>query len=417
MPSEPGNLSDLSGPGKAAWDNKVINYVTHYTEKYESKHFRLLADPAWDRTDIAVVDWDAHPLIAKNCLGDAKSMKFLDWTTPKGDRGRLWQDEYFEWRTVRDASGKLIRFEGTTEFLEYWLILAAHHPATTLSVIGRFAGETSAKWQDVYGTYNPFSATATPEGREAAFARMMVSINGAIPKSPYNNGQKAITFLSLPVSSMNAAVALFVSAARPFAKADANGQPIPMTRKELLATARVSAIDCRNSDPAMVAVQNELALAGKAMAFNDPVGVYIRGLKSELLSTPDGKALSTDWILLQRGSRSDFGDGLERSQRIVVEVPNGAGFVLGDLIRQDTEEPLQYGYQLAELIKLVIYMNTSPKGEVDESPIVLPLKSTAKCSTTENCNALKTLYNEFEQSSSDDATDLQSLGSVLRNSQ
>lgn len=417
MPSEPGNLSDLSGPGKAEWDKKVIDYVTDYTKEFGSKHFRLLADAAWDPTDIAVVDWDAHPLIAKNCLGDVKSMKFLDWTTPKGDRGRLWQDEYFEWRTIRDASGKLIRFEGTTEFLEYWQILGAHHPATALSVIGRFAGETAAKWQDVYGTYNPFATTATPEGRKAAFTRMMVSLDGAIPKSPYNNGQKAITFLSLPVSSMNAAVALFVSAARPFAKADPSGQPVPMTRKELLASAPVAAIDCRNSDPAMVAVQNELALAGKAMAFNDPVGVYIRGLKQELLSGPGGETFSPDWVMLQRGSRSDVGDGLERSQRIVLEVPNGAGFVLGDLIRTDTEEQLQHGYQLAELIKLVVYVNTSSKGQISESPIVLPVNPTAKCSATRTCITLKALFEEFDQSGVSGASDLQALGSVRRNSQ
>lgn len=416
MPSEPGNLSDLTGKGKEAWDKTVIDYVAGFTVEYDSKHFRLLAEAAWDPTDIAVVDWDAHPLIAKNCLGDVKAMKFLDWTTPKGDRGRLWQDEYFEWRTIRDASGKLIRFEGTTEFLEYWQILGAHHPATALSVIGRFAGETVAKWQDVYGAYNPFATTATPEGRKAAFTRMMVSLDGEIPKSPYNNGQKAITFLSLPVSSMNAAVALFVSAARPFAKAGPSGQPVPMTRKELLASAPVSAIDCRNSDPAMVAVQNELALAGKGMAFNDPVGVYIRGIKQDLLSGPAGETFSPDWVDLQRGSRGGVGDGLERSQRIVLEVPSGVGFVLGDLVRTDTEEQLQYGYQLAELIKLVIYMNTSTKGQISESPILLPVNPTAKCSATSTCVALKALFEEFDQSGVSGMSDLQAIGSIRRNS-
>lgn len=411
MPLEPGNLSDLSGPGKEAWDKLVVNYVNRYINEYKTNHFQLLASPNWDPTDIAVVDWDAHPLIVKNCLGDARSMKFLDWNTNAGNQGRLWQDEYFEWRTIRDQDGKLVRFEGTTEFLEYWGVLAAHHPATALDVIGRFAGETTANWREVYGSYNPFAPTADAAGRQSAFLRMMTSQNGAVPKSPYNNGLKAITFLSLPVSSMNAAVALFVSAAKPYAKIDANGKPAPMTKKELLASASVAAIDCRNSDPAMVAIQNELALSGKAMAFNDPVGVYIRGLKHEQLLTPDGQPVPSEWIRFQRGSRGSTGDGLERSQRVIFEVPSGIGYSLGDLVREDTEEALQYGYQIAELIKLAIYMNTSVKDTIVEAPIVLDVQPTTNCGSTAQCAQLAQLYAEFEKSTSLTAT--QELDAVI----
>ena len=397
MLKEPGNLSDLGSIAQQAWHDEVVRLVEQYMNSSRTKHFRLLADSGWP-DGVSVVDWDGFPRILQNCLGDEKAAALCDWTIPTfGDYGRVrGQDEYFEWRTVRDVNSKLIRFEGTTELAAYWKVLAGHHPMTTLQILGQFAGESIADWRQVYGSLNPFEQTVTVEQRQAAFVANMEWDQTATPvRSPYNNGQKAIAFLSKPVSSLNAAVALFVVAAKALGKRE-NSQEVALNGAEAIATNTQAAIDCRNSDPNMVGRMNQIAWEGRAVAFDDPVGVYIRSFAHDALLDPDGNAIPEEWVQFQRGSRPSGGVGEERSQRIVIEVPPGLGFVLGDLEHRDTEQRIEYGYQLAELTKLACYFKISDTGEVS-APRQFPQVGTlANCSSSGNCATWERLYTEFE---------------------
>lgn len=410
MLKEPGNLSDLGPAARQAWHNDVVGLVNGYINEAGSEHFRLLADVDWP-DGVAVVDWDGFPRILQNCLGDEKAAALCDWTIPTlGDYGRArCQDEYFEWRTVRDLNGKLIRFEGTTELAAYWKVLAGYHPVTTLQILGRFAGETVADWSQVYGSVNPFDQNVTVEQRQTAFEANMVWNRTASPvRSPYNNGQKAIAFLCKPVSSLNAAVALFVYAAKALGKHE-GGQEVALNGAEAIATGTQAAIDCRNSDPNMVGRMNHIAWEGRAVAFDDPVGVYIRSFAHEALLDLDGNPIPEEWVQFQRGSRSVGGAGEERSQRIVIEVPEGLGFVLGDLEHRDTEQRIDNGYQLAELTKLACYFKTSSVGEV-VAPRQFPnVGALANCSSNANCSVWKSLYTEFENSVSTPAPTTETL--------
>lgn len=398
MLKEPGNLSDLGPAAQQAWHNDIVNLVEHYLAETGTQHFRLLAAPDWPE-GVSVVDWDGFPRIVKNCLGDERAAAICDWAIPSsGDYGRVrCQDEYFEWRTVRDVNGKLIRFEGTTELAAYWRVLAGHHPMRTLQLLGQFAGEASADWRQVYGAVNPFDPDVTIEQRQSAFmANMEWDRSEAPVRSPYNNGQKAIAFLSKPVSSLNAAVALFVTAAKALGKR-VDGQEIALNGAECIASSHQSAIDCRNSDPNMVGRMNQISWEGRAAAFDDPVGVYIRSFAHDALLDPNGHPIPEEWVQFQRGSRPRDGVGEERSQRIVIEVPPSAGFVLGDLEHRDTEQRIDKGYQLAELTKLACYFKTSDAEHVTAPRQFPKLQPLAKCSSAGNCRAWEALYEEFER--------------------
>ena len=398
MLKEPGNLSDFGPEAQEEWHVSVVDLVERYLAESGSKHFRLLAEDGWPE-GVSVVDWDGFPRILQNCLGDEKSMQFCDWKLPTGDWGRvLGQDEYCEWRTVRNPDGKLVRVEVTTELAEYWKILAAFQPMKTLRVLGRFAGEQIARWEEVYGPNNPFGATATPESRAADFDRMMVWREKNAPvKSPYNNGQKAIAFLSKPISSLNAAVALFITAAIPYGK-QVDGNDVALDGPEAIASTKQAAIDCRNSDPNMVGRMNEIVWDGRAVAFDDPVGVYIRSFAHTDLLDPDGNPIPQEWVDFQRGSRPHHGVGQERSQRLVIEVPPSAGFVLEDLVNADTNENIRFGYQIAELTKLSCYFRTSGAGAVNDSRSIVTPRPVANCSSEANCSDSTQRYEEFRQS-------------------
>ena len=398
MLKEPGNLSDFGPEAQKAWHDSVVRLVKSHVENSGSEHFRLLAEDGWPE-GVSIVDWDGFPRILQNCLGAERSSEFCDWKLPTGDLGRvLVQDEYCEWRTVRNPDGKLVRVEVTTELAKYWEVLAAFHPMKTLRVLGRFAGEQIADWREVYGPNDPFATIATPTSRAADFNRMMVWNQQKAPvRSPYNNGQKAIAFLSKPVSSLNAAVALFATAAIPYGKrVDAN--EVALDGAEAIASTEQAAIDCRNSDPNMVGRMNRIVWDGRAVAFDDPVGVYIRSFAHTDLLDPEGSPIPQEWVEFQRGSRPRDGIGQERSQRLVIEVPSSAGFVLEDLVNADTNENIRYGYQIAELTKLSCYFRTSGAGAVNAPRNIVTPRPVANCSSAANCSRWTQLYDEFRES-------------------
>ena len=403
MLKEPGNLSDFGQEAQEAWHDSVVRLVNRHLTKSGSKHFRLLAEDDWPK-GVSVADWDGFPRILQNCLGDENSMEFCDWKLPTGDLGRvLGQDEYCEWRTVRNTDGKLVRVEITTELAMYWEILAAYHPMKTLRVLGRFAGEQIADWREVYGPNDPFAATATPESRADDFKRMMEWERRKAPvRSPYNNGQKAIAFLSKPVSSLNAAVALSVTAAIPYGKR-VGGNEVALNGAEVIASSTQTAslqtaVDCRNSDPNIVGRMNENVWEGRAVAFDDPVGVYIRSFAHSDLLDPNGNPIPEEWVEFQRGSRPRAGVGQERSQRLVIEVPPSADFVLEDLVNSETNENIRSGYQIAELTKLSCYFRTSEAGAVDIPRNIVTPGSVADCASAANCATWTQLYEEFRES-------------------
>jgi hypothetical protein len=75
-------------------------------------------DPA-NATELRIVDWPAAPARVRARFGRRCADRRCDELTPDGEEtGRLtYQEEYAEWRVVRDAAGP-VRFELTTELSE-----------------------------------------------------------------------------------------------------------------------------------------------------------------------------------------------------------------------------------------------------------------------------------------------------------
>ncbi len=216
MAKEPGNLSNFGARAQERWDELIREYFG------ENRSDQLLARPD-DRTPDAVsVDWGAFPVRVRDCLqSEPGSHRLLDWSTAQGDIGRArLQDEYLEWRVVRGPEGKILRVEMTTEFPEYWQIMAAHHPVKTLRVVARFAGEPSVPPRAVYGSVDPFGPNVTPEERKAGFTDTMLPFGGKAPWSPYNNGHKAICCMTQDANTMGGLIALLSAAAFPYAAHD-----------------------------------------------------------------------------------------------------------------------------------------------------------------------------------------------------
>jgi len=395
MALEPGNLSDLQGRGQEQWDRQVREWIAEL----------MAASPHWVAPDDArlsaeptPVDWSGFPQRPETCLGLRKTLPLLDWRTANGDLGRVvGHEEYLEWRVVYGPNGKLQRVEFTTEVQEYWRILAAYHPTKLLRLAARFAGETTASWQEIYGDLNPFATNVTPEQRARAFERNMLPNEGP-PRSPYNNGQKAICFLSQSVNSLGAAIGLAKFAGVPYGKNEGGGA-VRMSAAEAIASTNTQlAVDCRSSDPTIVDVLIRLAWAGRCMSLLDPVGIYILGVDAAGLVLPDGSPMPAEWFDFQRGAHGPAGAGAVRlHQRLIVEVPPGVGFTLGDVIDTAIDEPLRFGGQLASHIRVGLYARLGPEGSIPVAPVVVhPLAPVPPCGSPQACEGWRQFLSEFE---------------------
>jgi hypothetical protein len=394
MPKQPGNLDDLNASGRAEWDAQIAQVYSDAIQTSGTRHFVAAPTPAMTAPP-DLVDWDGIPVRVQACLKSRnKAMQLSDWTTGSGDRGRsVCHEEYMEWRTVRNPSGKIIRVEITTEVQEYWITLARHHPVRLLSLVARFAGEPSVPYPMVYGSVNPNGPGVTPGARESGFRSMMLPNGGGPPLSPYNNGQKGICFLYQGVNALAAAVYLAAYAAFPYAAADAAGNLRPLTGSEAIASTQQSAVDCRNSDPTIVGGVLGQAFQGRQIALDDPPGISITQVDTERLRQPNGDPVPEEWFNLQRGIPS--ADGRPRTQRLALEVPADLPFEVGDLTDSATGETIEWGWQVAQLVKVGVYVRIG--GTVEGDPTPVALQPTANCAE-EGCGLFRAEYDEFEQS-------------------
>ena len=390
MAKEPGNLSDLEGLGKAEWDKYISNQIKEAIDSSKTEQFLLEADNRITSPPVAV-DWSGFPTRLQTCLDGSfrKTLRFLDWQLGNIDAGRpIGHEEYLEWRVVRNGAGKITRMEFTTEIREYWEILAKYHPTKCLRLLGRFAGERIAAFEDVYGR-DPEQMTL--EERLESFKGNMFAPNGTAPKSPYNNGRRAIAFMCKGVNTLRAAIQLASYAAFPYQAEETDGTIRSITGSEAIAFTEQNALDCRNSDPTIVSSVIDLAVSGRYLALDDPPGVYILDVQHEKILLPDRSSpIPRDWFEFQRGSRSEG----ERSQRLVFEVPPSQGFTISDLIDEEIDDPIAFGGQIAKKILVGLYVRVSAPGAASVTPI--PVKVNDLPANRCACDSVKAAYSNFE---------------------
>lgn len=314
----------------------------------------------------ATVDWTGLPQRTVSCLPRPDALALLDWAGRSGcDGRRRLQDEYLEWRVVRDADGGIRRVEFTTELPEFWRVLAAHAPAEALRLAARFAGVPALRPSALFGSLDPFAEGMSPDAREAAFAVTMLDELG-----PYNSGERALCCMVNPSNTLTAIVELMFAAAFPFVAAGGDGAPAPA--RDAIPVLSGAAQDGRGSDPLLVERLGRLALEGRLVGLADPPGVFIAGVEHTRLRRPDGRPIPAGWFTGSRGSGSGGFVGTSRYRRLVLEVPADEGLRGSDLVDTATEEPIRFGGQVADLVQVVVDFAVSPPGLLPPEPRPCP---------------------------------------------
>ena len=311
------------------------------------EHPFLLPAPDARTRELTGPDWTGLPTRVQSCLGRAAALAVLD-----GERGL--QEEYVEWRVVRDDDGRLRRVELTTELRDHWRVLAAHEPERALEEAGELAGRLVGA-EDLYGGRLP----DTPDAREDAFVATMIERS-----NPLNDGRAAILFMRHRDNDLGAMFKILAAAASPCVLADeVTGRSRCATAYETIPMLDEAAVAGRASDPVIVERLGRLAFEGRLIAPDDPLGIAIAGVEHTRLRTPAGEPVPPEWFAASRGRSADESlDGHARSRRLVFEVPAEHGFAVGDLVDAATEQPIRHGGQIAELVQLRLLLRTSAAG-------------------------------------------------------
>jgi hypothetical protein len=208
----PGFVDDVNAEAQQVWDQRVGSCIEAVARRLPAPPKPYVTHPVTDSLPHrTAIDWTGFPSRPAECLTRARAMKLVDWTSDRGPgRVRRFQEEYIEWRVVRDEVG-IARIEFTTELAEYWRLLAAHQPERTLALISKFARQP-VDAAAVYPGCDPLASTTSPTQREEAFCASMLADEHT---SPYNDGRAAITCMLQRSNTLEALVQLVLAATRP----------------------------------------------------------------------------------------------------------------------------------------------------------------------------------------------------------
>ena len=315
--STPANLSDRQA---ARWSTHVGGVFASVA----GPGFPQFYDPTSEDTpadaQVVPVAWVAFPA----SLSGTRSERL-----EKADASRELQDEYCEWGVERNSAGKITRVTFTSEVPEYWEHL--------------FDADRDALVELYRTLIDPAVAPDRLE-RNGKYLR-------ANDWNRSTHGRPA--HLIQDSNKLSAAIAL---AARATILREENGRRV--TQPEELVRCGALGNQHRNSDPLIASRVNEAAAAGAAITLHDPVGLYIDGLTTGGMATPDGADPASYWTI-ERG-------GPANALRTVYEVPDDRGYVVGDVTIGGRK--IEFGGQLAERVRVRLEAVVKDPGSHSPTP-------------------------------------------------
>lgn len=299
----PGRIADADPD---AWSARVRELVADAARDFPQFYDPTATDTPSDAQAASVV-WSAFPASLTGSFGQQLRT---------ADGSRQAQDEYCEWAVERSTDGKVTRVTFTAEVPEYWAHLFDNDRDTLVALYRDLARQDvdPARLVDPRGAY-----LAANEWNDSTAGRpahlMQVSNN------------------------LGAAVTL---AAQATILREKDG--IPVTGNQELVECSRLGNPFRNSDPSIAAAINSAAATGAEITLSDPPGLYIDGLITGGMATPDGEDPRAFWTI-ERGDATHI-------LRAAYEVPEeqDRGYVVGDVTIDGRQ--IDFGGQLAIRVRM-----------------------------------------------------------------
>jgi hypothetical protein len=302
----PARLAELSEPNRQTWSDRVADLVSPL-----AREFPQFYDPTADDTPAglvpATIAWPAFPARVQREVGPGPTR----WD--QADSSREEQDEYCEW-SVERVGDMITRVTFTTEVPEYWAHIATHDEGLLLELYQTHV-DPSVTRNDLFvgDEYQP-----TNQWNDSTSGRLAHLVQGS--------------------NNLGAAVQLVAEAT--VLRRHKDGTPV-LDRQEL--------VDCgglgnpfRNSDPQIAEIVNDAAALGTEISLLDPMGLYLDGLITAGMKTPDGADASEFWHV-ERGTP-------QHAVRASFHVPEGRGYAIGEI--KISGRPITRGAQVADKLRI-----------------------------------------------------------------
>jgi hypothetical protein len=310
--SPPGNVDDLLPANRKAWSDFLTERFfipskagnPAQNDGPRSQFFIPTVDDVAGPPVEQVITWTAFPRqVTISSGGDVQRWR-------RADKSRQVQDEYCEWSVHRNAAGKIMNVDFTSEGPEYWIVLAQLQPETVLQRYRQLVSP-AVDMDDLFpnGEYHPFNQ--------------------------WNSStDKGIVHLIQGANTLGAEIEL------------AAGASVVRRRNGTLVTGVADLIQCsrygaaeRHSDPHIGASANALARAGHRVSLADPVGLFIAGCDFSGFELPTGNVNASQCFKVVRGVEG-------RALRVRFAPPDGETFTVSD-VRIDGR-PIEFGGQIAD---------------------------------------------------------------------
>jgi hypothetical protein len=394
--SVPGKADDLGEALVARW-NDTIQATWDSLANLRSR-FMTLDVAELDQPVQAAVKWFGDPAEPQFCIDEQTARNLSDWDV----RGRhALHNEYCEYVIVRrrDGSGRLRpkRVQVTSELREYWSAIAVVDPDAVRQMAARTLG-FEPSWEDLYGVRDPRGLDE--DAREVAFGHTVAGHGNhrrlqqaGVPAQPTGalNRDNAL-FMTHPINGLDDLVYIVLFGAHPYTVREGGGRRAA-TREEIFIAEGVEHLACRHADPAAAVGAHDAAMAGRTVAFADPLGMYLQSLAQDLFLVGD-EVVPDEWVRWGRGQ-----EGMR--QRLEFGPGDDDGEFLDDIVVAEgaSEEPLTGGYQLLKQVEIgprVLAGAPSTVRDDEFRDLDVPTP-TIECRKADVCEMMATLRAEFDR--------------------
>jgi hypothetical protein len=308
--STPGSVADGNAD---AWSETVaalFDTVSDFTHFYDPTKVDTPDDAV-----IATVVWPTFPASLPGTFAERLEL---------ADLHRGVQDEYCEWAVERNGAGKITRITFTTEVPQYFQHLFETDQDALLALYRELVSP-EVELADLVG----------PDG-------------GYQGRNRWNDSpQERPAHLIQLSNTLPAAITL---AAQATVLRERDG--VPVTHPQTLVVCSKLGEPLRGSDPQIASAVNAAVALGAEVTLKDPVGLYIDGLITGGIETPDGEDPASFWAV-ERGTPT-------HTVRAAFEVPEDGGrdYVVGDITVDGRS--IEFGGQLAVRVRVRIEAVAKP---------------------------------------------------------